>query len=186
MRSGKPIFIWANLYLYKYEKDSILRSIQINTLKFHGIYRFINDLCAINDSEEFGSSYETIYPPELELKKEYSGKHATFLDWDISKKMVSSFISYMIREMLSLFPLLGCHIFAVIYLLLYFMVLLNQRCLGLLRTHSLSIRMLNQVGSLKNLIRYKSNVVQKLYLFFQSFSKFVHDIANDIEKTIQQ
>ena len=46
--------------------------------------RFIDDLCAINDGVDFGNSFLNIYPPELELKVEHEGPHATFLDLDIS------------------------------------------------------------------------------------------------------
>ena len=46
--------------------------------------RFIDDLCAINDGGDFGNSFLNIYPPELELKVEHEGPHATFLDLDIS------------------------------------------------------------------------------------------------------
>ena len=34
----------------------------------------------MNDGEEFQKSYKEIYPKELELKLEYSGSYATFLD----------------------------------------------------------------------------------------------------------
>ena len=46
--------------------------------------RFIDDLCAINDGGEFRKSFNEIYPPELELKVDHEGSHATFLDLDIS------------------------------------------------------------------------------------------------------
>ena len=46
--------------------------------------RFIDDLCAINDGGDFGKSFLEIYPPEMELKIEHEGNHATFLDLDIS------------------------------------------------------------------------------------------------------
>ena len=44
--------------------------------------RFIDDLCAINDGGDFGNSFLNIYPPELGLKVEHEGPHATFLDLD--------------------------------------------------------------------------------------------------------
>ena len=53
-------------------------------MKFNGSCRFIDDICALNDSREFGASYKDIYPPELELKVEHHGNHATFLDLDIT------------------------------------------------------------------------------------------------------
>ena len=39
---------------------------------------------ALNDGGVFGDVFEDIYPPELALKMEHSGKHATFLSLDIS------------------------------------------------------------------------------------------------------
>ena len=52
--------------------------------KFHGCTRFIDDMCCLNDSGEFGKSYNEIYPDDLQLKCEHRGNHATFLDLDIT------------------------------------------------------------------------------------------------------
>ena len=51
---------------------------------FHSIDRFIDDLCAINDREDFLKCYKEIYPPAMELKVEHQGDRATFLDLDIT------------------------------------------------------------------------------------------------------
>ena len=48
--------------------------------KFHGTFRFINDLCALNDGREFQMPYKEIYPKEVVLKLEHSGSHTTFLE----------------------------------------------------------------------------------------------------------
>ena len=45
-------------------------------------FRFIDDACRINDSDECEKSYLEIYPPELQLKCEHEGMHATFLYLD--------------------------------------------------------------------------------------------------------
>ena len=82
-----PAPFWANLFLYFYEKRFITSLGSQDTLrgyKYHGVMRFIDDLCAINDGGDFGKSFLEIYPPELELKVEHEGNHATFLDLDIS------------------------------------------------------------------------------------------------------
>ena len=51
------------------------------------MFRFIDDLVAINDNYEFEKCYKEIYPSELELKKENKNNStATFLDLDISIK----------------------------------------------------------------------------------------------------
>ena len=49
------------------------------------IFRFIDDLYVINDNGLFEQSYRSIYPDEIELKKENEGIHsASFLDLDIN------------------------------------------------------------------------------------------------------
>ena len=49
--------------------------------KFGNVFRYIDDLLAINDGGEFESNYLDIYPAELELKKENQrDNEATFLD----------------------------------------------------------------------------------------------------------
>ena len=51
---------------------------------FTNIFRFIDDLVAINDNGEFERCYSEIYPPELELGKKNVGyNQGTFLDLKI-------------------------------------------------------------------------------------------------------
>ena len=81
-----PAPFWANLFLYRYESiyiSELIKSDKIKAKKYHGTSRFIDDLCALNDGEEFKNSYKEIYPAELQLKVEHFGDHATFLDLDI-------------------------------------------------------------------------------------------------------
>ena len=75
-----PAPFWANLYLYHYEN---LRTDRYQGFTFKNAFRFIDDACTINDSDAFNESYQEIYPPELQLKCEHSGDHATFLELDI-------------------------------------------------------------------------------------------------------
>ena len=82
-----PAPFWANLFLYAYENDYVTNLIQtdrVRARKLNLIKRFLDDLCAINDDGEFGRIYRDIYPPELELKLEHSGNHATFLNLSIT------------------------------------------------------------------------------------------------------
>ena len=84
-----PAPFWANLFLYFFESKFVQSLISLGSTRafhFHSVGRFIDDLCAINDREEFLVSYRDIYPPELELKVEHQGTHATFLDLDITIK----------------------------------------------------------------------------------------------------
>ena len=57
---------------------------KVKARHFHSTKRFIDDLCAINDGNLFGTVYKDIYPEELELKLEHSGTHASFLNLDIT------------------------------------------------------------------------------------------------------
>ena len=82
-----PAPFWANLYLYAYECEfmtKLTKQDKKRAFKYHGLSRFIDDMCCINDSGEFEKSYRDIYPPSLELKIEHRGQHATFLDLDIT------------------------------------------------------------------------------------------------------
>lgn len=48
------------------------------------MFRFIDDLAAIDNGGEFEKVYRETYPPELELKRENISKNeAYFLDLDI-------------------------------------------------------------------------------------------------------
>ena len=51
--------------------------------KFKHCFRFIDDLLAINDSNEFKNSIIEMYSECLTLKCEHEGTHATFLEIDI-------------------------------------------------------------------------------------------------------
>jgi len=84
-----PAPFWANLFLYHFESKFVQSLISLGSTRaynFHSVGRFIDDLCAINDRDEFLSCFKDIYPPELELKVEHHGTHATFLDLDITVK----------------------------------------------------------------------------------------------------
>ena len=85
-----PAPFWENLYLYSYEEEFVSNLVlngvpegKVRARHFHASRRFIDDLCAINDGGEFGRSHPEIYPPELELKEEHAGHHATFLCLEI-------------------------------------------------------------------------------------------------------
>ena len=83
-----PAPFWANLHLYSYESDfmtGLMRSDKKRAIKFLLACRFIDDKCNLNDGGEFGRSFTSIYPKELELKCEHEGSHATFLELDITK-----------------------------------------------------------------------------------------------------
>ena len=83
-----PAPFFANLFLYYYENQWVdkIKKVDINRArKYSKIFRFIDDLGAINDDGEFGSHFNEIYPPEMELTRENTTlTEASFLDLDIS------------------------------------------------------------------------------------------------------
>jgi hypothetical protein len=81
-----PAPFWANLFLYTYEHEYINNLIKEDRVKakhFHAVFRFIDDLCSMNDGGEFGKVFTDIYPDELQLKVEHDGNTASFLNLDI-------------------------------------------------------------------------------------------------------
>ena len=78
---------FANLFLYRYESWRINKTKKENNAlarKFGKTVRFIDDLLAINDGNEFKKVYKEIYPTKLELKKENSiNTETNFLELNI-------------------------------------------------------------------------------------------------------
>ena len=65
--------------------------------KFRHVFRFIDDLLAINDGGEFERLHNEIYPDELVLNKENnSSDAATYLDLDI--KIVDGVFQYKLYD----------------------------------------------------------------------------------------
>lgn len=101
-----PAPFFANLFLFFYECK------YINTCKKHdrlrarrlfNIFRFIDDLLALNDGGEFWRCIVDIYPPELVLKKEnISNDKATFLDLEIH--VVNNEYLYKLYDKRNAFP----------------------------------------------------------------------------------
>ena len=114
----------TNLYLYEFKKEyitSLLAADERKAFTFHAIFRFIVDLCAINDSDEFAISHQNIYPPELELETEHHGSHATFLDLDVS--ITDGNFLYKLFDKRDVFPFFIVHmpyLSSSIYILWYF------------------------------------------------------------------
>ena len=76
-----PAPLFDNIFLFFYE-SRWLKSIKNTNYgvarKFGIIFRFIDDLIAINDGNEFENHYNEIHPPEIILKKR---KHFTHRDY---------------------------------------------------------------------------------------------------------
>ena len=81
-----PAPFWDSIFLYifesKYRKKIIFNG-SSKVYKYHGVSRFIDDLCTINDGNEFLTLFKNIYPKELELKIEHEGNLTSVLDIDI-------------------------------------------------------------------------------------------------------
>ena len=63
----------ANLFLYVYENrymEKLKKSDLKRATNLRHVFRFIDDLIALNDDDEFLRSYKEIYPEEMELKVE--------------------------------------------------------------------------------------------------------------------
>jgi hypothetical protein len=82
-----PAPAFANLFLFHYESkwlNSIKKTDNILARKFGQVYRYIDDLLALNDGKSFEKYFKTIYPEELQLNKENEGyTSSTFLDLNI-------------------------------------------------------------------------------------------------------
>ena len=109
-----PSPFMANLFLFTYESKWELETKRRNLYKariFTNKFRFIDDLCAINDNCEFEKSFKETYAPELVLKKENTSNLETlFLDLNINVKYRDLRQSYIIKEIHFLSLLLECHI----------------------------------------------------------------------------
>ena len=76
------IYYYGNKWINKIKKTDIGRA-----RHFGNIFRFINDLTVLNDCSQLGRSFQKIYLPELELKKENLGYvEGSFLDLMINMK----------------------------------------------------------------------------------------------------
>jgi len=159
--------------------------------KFKYCSRFIDDACNLNDAGEFASSYKEIYPPELDLKCEHSGFHATFLELDITIKN-DQFI-YKLFDKRDEFPFeivrmpdnngnIPSHIF---YGSIFSEILRIARATLLYsdfieRFKSLYRRMINQGACENNILKLIDKVVNRYPKVFTSFNTSSFKIKNDI------
>ena len=95
-----PAPCFANLFLYHYESSwikSIKKTDNILARKFGNVFRYIDDLLAINDGHSFESFFRDIYPGELELSKEnILNTETNFLDLHI--KIVNGTFTTMLYD----------------------------------------------------------------------------------------
>ena len=83
-----PAPAFANLFLFYYESswlNDTKKSNNILARKFGLVFRYIDDLLALNDGGSFERNHHNIYPTELQLNKEnIDNNNTTFLDLHIS------------------------------------------------------------------------------------------------------
>ena len=81
------VSVWGDLYLCNYESKyiaNLIKTKKFRSRRFQSIFRFIDDLCALNNASKFSQTFLEINSTELELKVKHNGSHAIFLDLDIS------------------------------------------------------------------------------------------------------
>ena len=195
-----PAPFWANLHLYKYESEYITKLIHTDKAKarkYHGAHRFIDDQCCINDSGDFGNSYQEIYPNELELKVEHNGNHATFLDLDITiQDGVFIYKLYDKRDAFPFFIVRMPHMRSnipsfIFYGSFYSEILRIARCTLLFadflpRASILLNRMIAQGGSISFLMRNIKKAYMKHTESFRNFNKTCEQLLSSLSELSNQ
>ena len=159
--------------------------------RFHSTNRFIDDLIAINDRDEFYKSFKNIYPSQLELKLEHQGSHATFLDLDISIK--DGIFVYKLFDKRDQFPF---HVVrmphecsnmpsTIFYSSIYSEFLRIARCTLLYedfvpRASELFRRMIHQGGKSSLIRKQIKKLIVRYPLLFGKYDKGCNDVMNEI------
>ena len=67
-----PAPYWTNFFLYFLVRNNYIKqfisNVSSKTYKIHGISRFIDNLCEINDGNEFLTSSKKIFPTKLQCR----------------------------------------------------------------------------------------------------------------------
>ena len=109
--------LFLNIFVLKCNRNLVSFG-SVGAFKYHKTWEFIGDPCAINDSNEFPNSFNSIYPQELELKIEYQGTHAT--NFDLGITIEDGVFMYKCSDEIDKFSL--CHIFLLTSSVVFFMV----------------------------------------------------------------
>ena len=168
-----------------------MKTDKLRGMRFRYATRFIDDECNLNDGGEFGRSYKSIYPPELELKCEHQGTHATFLDLDIT--ISNGIFIYKLFDKRDDFPFfivrmpdlsgnIPSHVF---YGSVMSEFLRISRCTlqypdFLSSAISLFKRMINQGGSVEQILKQIRKAIIRHPVPFKKFNKAAREIMKDI------
>ena len=90
---------WGKKFRYFFELKHVKSLISLGlsrAYKYHEKIRFVDVLCAINDSNEFFKPFDNIYPKELALKVQHRGTHVSFLELDITIDYITNYITKII------------------------------------------------------------------------------------------
>jgi len=184
---------WANLYLYSYEErhvSALIKSDPVAARRYKYSFRFIDDQCNLNDSGQFKNACQNIYPPELQIKCEHDGLHATFLELDISVK--DNIFVYKLFDKRDAFPFfivrmpdlsgnIPDHVFYG-SVMSEFLRIARASLLYpdfLCKAQDLFRRMVNQSGEKHMLLLQLKKAIQNHSRAFQSFNKSSQDILSD-------
>ena len=191
-----PAPFWANLYLYYYEEKHVsvlMKSDPCSARRYNYATRFIDDQCNLNDNGQFKKSCKDIYPPELQVKCEFEGQHATFLDLDVEVK--DGMFVYKLFDKRDEFPFsivrmpdlsgnIPNHVFygSVMseFLRIGRATLLYQDFIP--KAKSLFTRMINQNGEKHLLLLQLKKAILNHSEIFSRYQKPFQNILNDIEE----
>jgi len=190
-----PAPLWANLYLYWYEQkhvSSLMKTNQANARLYKYASRFIDDQCNLNDSSQFKTSCQAIYPRELQVKCEHEGQHATFLELDIT--IENGIFVYKLFDKRDEFPFsivrmpdlsgnIPDHVFygSVMseFLRIARATLFYHDFIP--KAKELFIRMVNQSGEKHKVLLQLKKAITKHNIPFSRYHKSTEDILKDIE-----
>ena len=110
-----PAPFFANLYLHSYEakwiKTNKSNSTNINgrlnyfkVRQFGYSFRYIDDLIAVNNNNEFENNWREIYPAELELTKESPDGNRSSTFMDLSVTIINNRFEYKLYDKRNAFP----------------------------------------------------------------------------------
>ena len=190
-----PAPFWANLYLHSHEYEFMrdqIKNDKSRAHKFHGCSRFIDDMSCLNDGDEFGKSYQSIYPHELELKCEHQGTHATFLDLDIS--ICDGIFVYKLFDKRDSFPfdiVRMPHLDSNTPSFIFYSTILSEflriaratlrYCDFFPRVVSLVNRMMHQGGNCQRILRQFSKAISRHPEPFKHYSIGLNEIIDNIK-----
>ena len=191
-----PAPFWANLYLYFYEEkhvSTLMKQDPSAARKYISSFRFIDDQSNLNDSGQFKSASSSIYPPELEVKCEHEGNHATFLELDVSVQ--DGLFIYKLFDKRDDFPFfivrmpdlsgnIPDHVFYG-SVMSEFLRISRATLLYpdfLYKAKQLLTRMLNQNGDHSKLILQLKKAITRNNDIFSRYKKSASDILQDIER----